>query len=192
MRYTMFVLLYMYVRLSTRSWIISTYTEADNQYYNYYLSVLKSQTLFIQKNKGSWHKTCPSMDVTYYWNYVRYVFTSVAMVKLMIQSTAFIFLLAMVYLLIDQQNINELIKVILLCSWCADQSCILKHWLQDQWCVRWVFFRSNKINTCVKGRPTLPRFTVEIQVFWEKNMTLCILKGEMPFKMHKIIFFQEK
>ena len=26
------------------------------------------------------------------------------------------------------------------------------------------------------------------QVFW-KNIILCILKGEMPFKMHKIIYF---
>ena len=27
--------------------------------------------------------------------------------------------------------------------------------------------------------------------FLEKNIILCILKGEMPFKMHKIIFFPE-
>ena len=26
----------------------------------------------------------------------------------------------------------------------------------------------------------------------EKNIILCILKGEMPFKMHKIIFFFQK
>ena len=26
----------------------------------------------------------------------------------------------------------------------------------------------------------------------EKKITLCILKGEMPFKMHKIIFFSRK
>ena len=34
------------------------------------------------------------------------------------------------------------------------------------------------------------------QVFWEKNILLCILKGEMPFKMHKLyfsrLFFPEK
>ena len=30
------------------------------------------------------------------------------------------------------------------------------------------------------------------QVFWKKNIILCVLKGEMPFKMHKIIFFPEK
>ena len=27
--------------------------------------------------------------------------------------------------------------------------------------------------------------------FLEKNIILCILKGILPFKMHKIIFFQE-
>ena len=29
------------------------------------------------------------------------------------------------------------------------------------------------------------------QVFW-KNIILCLLKGKMPFKMHKIMFFPEK
>ena len=28
--------------------------------------------------------------------------------------------------------------------------------------------------------------------FSEKNIILCILKGKMPFKMHKIIFFSRK
>ena len=28
--------------------------------------------------------------------------------------------------------------------------------------------------------------------FLEKNIILCILKGKMPFKMHKIIFFSRK
>ena len=28
--------------------------------------------------------------------------------------------------------------------------------------------------------------------FLEKNIILCILKGEMPFKMHKIIYFPDK
>ena len=28
--------------------------------------------------------------------------------------------------------------------------------------------------------------------FLEKNIILCILKGEMPFKMHKLLFFPEK
>ena len=28
--------------------------------------------------------------------------------------------------------------------------------------------------------------------FLEKKIILCIMKGEMPFKMHKIIFFPEK
>ena len=28
--------------------------------------------------------------------------------------------------------------------------------------------------------------------FFEKNIILCILKGKMPFKMRKIIFFQNK
>ena len=27
--------------------------------------------------------------------------------------------------------------------------------------------------------------------FWKKNIILCILKGILPFKMHKIIFFPE-
>ena len=27
--------------------------------------------------------------------------------------------------------------------------------------------------------------------FLEKNIILCVLKGKMPFKMHKIIFFPE-
>ena len=43
---------------------------------------------------------------------------------------------------------------------------------------------------------TLPKLTVEtlnvFQVFWGKNIILCILKGEMPFKMYKIIFFPKK
>ena len=34
-----------------------------------------------------------------------------------------------------------------------------------------------------------PRF---FQVFWKKDIISCILKGEMPFKMHKIIFFCQK
>ena len=34
-----------------------------------------------------------------------------------------------------------------------------------------------------------PRFFFR---FSGKNIISCILKGEMPFKMHKIIFFQEK
>ena len=29
-------------------------------------------------------------------------------------------------------------------------------------------------------------------VFLEENIILCILKGEMPFKMHRFIFFQKK
>ena len=33
-----------------------------------------------------------------------------------------------------------------------------------------------------------PRF---FSTFLEKNIILCILKGEMPFKMHRIIFFPE-
>ena len=46
-------------------------------------------------------------------------------------------------------------------------------------------------------RVTLPYlFTGETQIFFqgffEKDIILCILKGEMPFKMHKIIFFPEK
>ena len=28
--------------------------------------------------------------------------------------------------------------------------------------------------------------------FWNKNTILSILKGEMPFKMHKIIFFSRR
>ena len=44
---------------------------------------------------------------------------------------------------------------------------------------------------------TLPKFTGENLAFFsgflEKNTILCILKGEMPFKMHKIIIiFPEK
>ena len=27
--------------------------------------------------------------------------------------------------------------------------------------------------------------------FWKKYIILCILKGKLPFKMHKIIFFPE-
>ena len=44
------------------------------------------------------------------------------------------------------------------------------------------------------GNPTLHKFTSEIYFsgFLEKNIILCILKGEMPFKMHKSIFFPEK
>ena len=34
-----------------------------------------------------------------------------------------------------------------------------------------------------------PRFF--FQILWKK-MILCILKGKMPLKMHKIIFFREK
>ena len=58
-------------------------------------------------------------------------------------------------------------------------------------------------NTCVKGNPTLPKFTGEPRIysgfwrfffmhferpnaFWKVK---CLSKGEMPFKMHKIIFF---
>ena len=28
--------------------------------------------------------------------------------------------------------------------------------------------------------------------FWKKKIILCILKGILPFKMHKIIFFSRK
>ena len=34
-----------------------------------------------------------------------------------------------------------------------------------------------------------PRF---FSGFLDKNIILCILKGEMPFKMHKIIFFSSR
>ena len=37
-----------------------------------------------------------------------------------------------------------------------------------------------------KGQPTLPKLDF-FQVLW-KNIILCILKGEMPFKLHKINF----
>ena len=54
----------------------------------------------------------------------------------------------------------------------------------------------NKKNTCVKGNPTLPKFTGETLIFFldfqGKFIILCIFKGEMHFKMHKIIFFSRK
>ena len=43
----------------------------------------------------------------------------------------------------------------------------------------------------VTGLKILGRVGIHI-FFLEKNNTiLCILKGEMPFKMHKIVFFPE-
>ena len=52
-------------------------------------------------------------------------------------------------------------------------------------------------NACVKGNPTLPKFIGGNLEFFsdfleKKNTILCILKGNMPFKMHKFIFFPEK
>ena len=50
----------------------------------------------------------------------------------------------------------------------------------------------SKKNTCVKGNPTLPDLLVKPRIFpgfLEKNRILCILKSELPFKMHKIIFY---
>ena len=41
------------------------------------------------------------------------------------------------------------------------------------------------LNLLVKPRICIFRFS-------GKNITLCILKGEMPFKMHKIIFPEKK
>ena len=46
-------------------------------------------------------------------------------------------------------------------------------------------------------RVTRPYFNLLVKPrffsgFMEKNIILCILKGEMPFRMHKIIFLSEK
>ena len=46
-----------------------------------------------------------------------------------------------------------------------------------------------------QSKPTLPKFTGEtddFSGFLENYTILCILKSEMPFKMHKIIFFSRK
>ena len=53
--------------------------------------------------------------------------------------------------------------------------------------------RPNKKNKCVSGLKNLGRggtFFLK-KKFLEKNKILCILKGILPFKMHKIIFFPE-
>ena len=43
----------------------------------------------------------------------------------------------------------------------------------------------------VTGLKILGRIGTHIIFFWEKYVILCILKDEMPFKMHKIIYFPE-
>ena len=61
---------------------------------------------------------------------------------------------------------------------------------------KWLKLGQIKKNTSVWGNPTLPKFTGETQIFFRfhgKKIIVCILKGKMkgkmPFKMHKIIFF---
>ena len=41
-------------------------------------------------------------------------------------------------------------------------------------------------------RVNRPYLNLLVKVFLEKNIILCILKGEMPFKMHKFIFYSGK
>ena len=56
--------------------------------------------------------------------------------------------------------------------------------------------RPNKNNKCVSGHGS-ENFRVGTKFFFNyfflsgKNTILCILKGILPFKMHKIIFFPE-
>ena len=57
--------------------------------------------------------------------------------------------------------------------------------------------RPNKNNKCVSGHGSENLGRVGTKFFFnyffclEKNTILCILKGILPFKMHKIIFFSE-
>ena len=57
--------------------------------------------------------------------------------------------------------------------------------------------RPNKKKLCPAFRVTWPYLNLLLKPrfvsgFLEKIKNLCNLKGEMPFKMHKIIFFPEK
>ena len=60
-----------------------------------------------------------------------------------------------------------------------------------------IILRPNKKNKCISGNGSenfrLGRHTCFFYIFFflEKNIILCILKGILPFKMHKIIFFPE-
>ena len=49
--------------------------------------------------------------------------------------------------------------------------------------MKWAHLKISQIEPCGSKN---------FQVFWEKYIALCILKGIWPFKMHKIIFFPEK
>ena len=51
-----------------------------------------------------------------------------------------------------------------------------------------------KKNVFRETRPYLNLLVKSRCFYWfsEKNIILCILKGEMPFKMHKIKLFQRK
>ena len=44
-----------------------------------------------------------------------------------------------------------------------------------------------RVNQPYQNLLVIPRFF--FQDFWKKYINVCILKGEMPFKMHKIIYF---
>ena len=50
-------------------------------------------------------------------------------------------------------------------------------------------------NTCVCGNPTQLNLLVRPRIFFRfsrEKIILCNLKGEMPFKMHKIILFSRR
>ena len=64
------------------------------------------------------------------------------------------------------------------------------------WCLNLfkILLRPNKKYLCL-GFPDPTKiylWNLEFIQVSGKSIILCILKGEMPFKMHKIIFFQKK
>ena len=62
-------------------------------------------------------------------------------------------------------------------------------------CAQCAYWVKLKISVFMVTQPYVPKFTGETEnFFWfsGKNIILCILQGEMSFKMHKIIFFQKK
>ena len=64
------------------------------------------------------------------------------------------------------------------------KSIICLSFLQGQ--IKKYLFRVTRIYLNLLVKPRI------FQVFWQIYIILCILKGEMPFKMHKMILFSRK
>ena len=62
--------------------------------------------------------------------------------------------------------------------------------LGKYWAMFYFHLKSNEMGP-LKNFPDWTLWFQKFQVFWEKYIALCILKGILPFKMHKIIFFPD-